>query len=352
MTTLPERKKLLGYFKEAVKNGARKAEASRIMGLSLRTLQRWQQPETIQVDGRSLRTAPPAHKLDESERKEIVSTANTEEFKNTSPHQIVPVLAERGKYIGSESSFYRILREENQIKHRQASQVKKPHNKPKALKATAPNQIYSWDITYLATRVLGQFFYLYLFMDIFSRKIVGWQVYREQSSNNASDLIIDICKQEQIQQEQLTLHSDNGSPMKGATMLSTLQKLGVIPSLSRPAVSNDNPYSESLFKTLKYCPKYPKQAFEDLDAARSWVTEFVQWYNQEHHHSGIKWVTPEQRHKGKDQAILIKRQATYEAAKAKNPARWSHQGIRNWEWQSEVNLNPDKVDHIKTNNIH
>ena len=332
MTPLPERKQLLGYFNEAVEAGARKAKAAEIMGLSLRTLQRWQQPEALPVDGRTLRTAAPAHKFSEVEREAVLTAANSEEFKDVSPHQIVPVLAERGEYLASEASFYRILRQANQMNHRQASQVQQPRSKPKALMATAPNQIYSWDITYLATPVAGLFFYLYLFMAIFSRKIVGWQVYHEQNSTYASDLITDICQREQIQPQQLILHSDNGRPMKGATTLATLQKLGVVPSLSRPAVSNDNPYSESLFKTLKYHPKYPSQPFEDIGKARLWVEDFVQWYNYDHRHSNIQFVTPIQRHAGEDREILIKRQAVYNAAKAKNPARWS-QDTRNWEWQ-------------------
>jgi len=160
------------------------------------------------------------------------------------------MLAERGDYIASESSFYRVLRKENQLKHHHSSRAANLYNKPKSLTASGPNQVYSWDITYLATRVKGQFFYLYLFMDIFSRKIVGWQVYNKESSNQAADVILDICWREGILRGQLMLHSDNGNPMKGPTMLSTLQKLGVAPSRSRPGVSNENPYSESLFKTL------------------------------------------------------------------------------------------------------
>jgi transposase InsO family protein len=341
MTGLAERKQLLGFFTEAINAGARTGKAAAIIGLSLRTLQRWQQPETVQVDRRTLRQASPSHKLSEAERAKILAIANSEEFKDRPPHQIVPILAERGEYIASESSFYRVLRTAKQLTHRHAYREPNPRSKPKSLSATAPNQLYSWDITYLATQVKGQFFYLYLFMDIFSRKIVGWQVYHEESSQNAADLVLDICQREHIRREQLILHSDNGSPMKGATMLATLQKLGVVTSLSRPAVSNDNPYSESLFKTLKYCPKYPSQPFEDVAAARLWVAGFVQWYNFEHRHSSIQFATPAQRHNGEDRAILTQRQAVYEAARAKNPARWRN-NTRNWEWQSEVFLNPDK----------
>lgn len=151
----------------------------------------------------------------------------------------------------------------------------------------------------------------------------------------------DICVRENIKRDQLVLHSDNGGPMKGATMLATLQHLGVIPSLSRPLVSNDNPYSESLFRTLKYRPEYPEKPFEDLASARDWVAGFVTWYNDEHLHSGIKFVTPSQRHSGNDIAILAQRKLTYQAAKQKRPERWSR-GIRNWDEVIEVHLNPEK----------
>ena len=167
-------------------------------------------------------------------------------------------------------------------------------SKPRALCATAPDQLFSWDITYLPTLIKGIYFYLYLFMDIFSRKIVGWQIYETESSELAAEVMRDICERENIAPNQVVLHSDNGSPMKGATMLATLQALGVVPSFSRPAVSNDNPYSESLFKTLKYRPAYPRRAFENLLAARQWVGTFVQWYNHEHRHSAIGFVTPQQ----------------------------------------------------------
>jgi len=181
-------------------------------------------------------------------------------------------------------------------------------------------------------------------MDNFSRKIVGWQIYDVESSDLAGDVMRDICAREAILPNQVVLHSDNGSPMKGATMLATLQALGVAPSFSRPAVSNDNPYSESLFKTLKYRPTYPHKAFEDLLAARQWVGMFVQWYNHEHRHSAIRFVTPAQRHEGIDVLLLEKRAAVYEAAKQQRPERWSG-ATRNWQPVLVVHLNPDQ--HIK-----
>ena len=160
-------------------------------------------------------------------------------------------------------------------------------------------------------------------MDIYSRKIVGWQVYEMESSELASEVMRDICVREKIAPKQVVLHSDNSSPMKGATMLATLQKLGVIPSFSRRTCNNDNHFSESLFKTLKYRPAYPQHSFESLMAARQWVGRFVHWYNEEHRHSAIKFVTPAQRHEGLDGELLRKRAEVYEAAKAERPERWS-----------------------------
>ena len=178
-------------------------------------------------------------------------------------------------------------------------------------------------------------------MDIFSRKIVGWQIYETESSELAAEVMRDICERENIAPGQVVLHSDNGSPMKGATMLATLQALGVMPSFSRPAVSNDNPYSESLFKTMKYRPIYPRRAFESLQVARLWVSQFVQWYNHEHRHSAIRFVTPGERHAGLDVALLSKRVEVYEAAKARHPERWSG-ATRNWQPIKAVYLNPDQ----------
>ena len=341
MAIRSERTQIIAWVDTAIRQGARQSKAATMIGLPARTLQRWKQSGTIKEDGRKTREFSPPNKLTEAERGRVLSIANSDEFKHMAPHQIVPILAERGIYIASESSFYRILKAENQLAYRHKSRVPTSRAKPKALTATRPNQIFSWDITYLATTVKGQFFYLYIFVDIFSRKIVGWQIYREESSTHAADVIQDVCRQENIAEGQVTLHSDNGSPMKGATMLATLQTLGIMPSLSRPSVSNDNPYSESLFRTLKYRPDYPVKPFGTLEEARQWVTGFVDWYNHEHRHSGIQFVTPAQRHAGNDQAILTRRKATYLAAKTAHPSRWS-QAIRNWDWRSQVCLNPDK----------
>lgn len=184
-------------------------------------------------------------------------------------------------------------------------------------------------------------------MDIYSRKIVGWEVCENESSEQAADILRKTKLAEAMaSSDEVVLHSDNGGPMKGATMLATMQKPGVVPSFSRPGVSNDNPFSESLFKTLKYVPAYPTKPFESVDDARQWVAKFTEWYNHTHHHSGLKFVTPEQRHNGEDKAILKKRKAVYEEAKRKHPERWSGE-TRNWDHDAVVKLNPvnDKLEY-------
>lgn len=341
MINLSEREQILQWVDEAQSQGARRAKACALLGISLRTLQRWRDEHgTVCEDARTQRVFEPANKLTEAEREQMLALANSAEFAALPPSQFVPILAERGEYIASESSFYRVLREAWQLQHRLGSRPVK-HHRPEPLKARAPNELYSWDITYLHTRVKGLYFYLYLVVDIYSRKIVGWCVEDSENSDTAAELVREIAAREGLSPDQLRLHSDNGTPMKGATLLATLQTLGIVPSFSRPSVSNDNAYSESLFKTLKYRPEYPTKPFADLQAARRWVAEFVHWYNHHHRHSAIRFVTPAQRHTGLDHEILAQREATYAQAKARHPLRWSKK-TRNWTPVSVVWLNPDK----------
>jgi transposase InsO family protein len=318
----------------AVRDGCRQAIACDDIGVDVKTFSRWK------VDVEDKRRGPntvPANKFSDEEKDEIVKVSTTQEFMDLPPCQIVPALADKGRFIGSETTFYRVLKERKLLEHRGKS--KRPESKrPAPLVATGPNQIFSWDITYLKGPVAGNFFYLYMFMDIFSRKVVGYEVHENECMIKSSNLIEKICKEEKVEKNQVTLHSDNGGAMKGATMLATLQRLGIIPSFSRPRVSDDNPFSESLFKTVKYCPSYPDRPFESLEKASKWVDEFVDWYNNRHLHSGIKFVTPADRHVGKDKEILERRKIVYQTAKIKNPNRWS-KGIRNWNRIEKVNLN-------------
>jgi transposase InsO family protein len=322
----------------AMKQGARQELACNIVGITPRSLQNWR---TIGFeDQRQMVKKEPANKLSKQEREQVLAVCNSEEFKDQSPKQIVPTLADKGLYIASESSFYRILRDVGQLEHRGRSSAPGTIAKPDPYVADGSNQVWSWDITYLASTVTGRFFYLYLFMDLFSRKIVGWEVYENESSELAAKILRKAKLSEALSgPHELVLHSDNGGPMKGATMLATMQKIGVVPSFSRPSVSNDNPFSEALFKTLKYVPIYPGKPFDSVEEARQWVAKFCKWYNNSHRHSGLKFVTPIQRHTGEDVRILEQRELVYAQAKKMHPERWSGK-TRNWNHEAIVKLNP------------
>ena len=332
----------LDLVKEACEAGASLQASCNILGITPKTIQRWKRNKL--QDGRTTRNMLPHNKLTLEEQKEILQIINQAEYANLSPATIVPKLADQGKYLASESTIYRLLKKANQLTHRSASRPRDMY-RPKAVIAKKSNQVYSWDITYLSSTIKGIFFYLYLIMDIYSRKIVGWQVYDRESAEYASDVLEAACIKEDIKKDQVILHSDNGSPMKGATMLATLQKLGVIPSFSRPSVSNDNPYSEALFKTIKYTPMYLEKPFTSLQAARDWVCKFIEWYNNHHLHSEIKFTTPVQRHEGYDEKILQQRTEVYLKAKNRHPHRWGKK-IRNWNKINEVHLNPEKGKNI------
>lgn len=342
LTTLAERQQYCQWIADATLNGARQSKACELVGLSRRTYQRWNEGDDIREDQRLYHTAPVHNRLPDTLRQEILSVINQPEHQMMTPHQIVPALLDKGDYFASESSIYRIMRENKQLSHRGKMKIGK-QLKPTPLQATGPNQVYSWDITYLMTPIKGLYYYLYLVLDIFSRKIVGWQVHDVENSVYAADLMQDICNRELIKPDQLVLHSDNGGPMKGATLRAKVDELGIDLSYSRPRVSNDNPFSESMFKTVKYHPTFPEAPFDSLSQAREWVAIFVHWYNHEHRHSGIKFVTPHQRHEGLDSAILANRKTVIENAKKAHPQRWNNRETRNLQPITVVSLNPGKT---------
>lgn len=329
------RESCLIIIREATENGCRREVACQDCGISLKTFERW---GINIIDQRNGPITLPANKLSAQERSKVLEIATSAEYRDLTPWKIVATLADQEIYVASESSFYRILKEEKLLSHRGKSKARAVQ-RPSPLVAREPNEIWSWDITYINSAIRGKFYYLYMFLDIFSRKIMGHEIHECESMEISSNLVAKICREEKINRAQLILHSDNGGPMKGATMLATLYELGVIPSFSRPSVSDDNPFSESLFKTLKYCPEYPSSGgFSSLSEAREWVKIFVNWYNNQHLHSGIKFVTPSQRHAGLDKSILEKRKVVYMTAKSKNPNRWS-KNIKNLNWIEKVRLN-------------
>lgn len=342
-----DRIEALKLISEATLSGAALSKACNELGITERTYYRWckLQKETGSIEDLrpSAERPEPANKLSTEEEQEILDIVKQPEFASLSPCEIVPKLADKGIYIASESTFYRMLRK-NDLQHHRGRSAEGTHRPISTHYATAANQVWMWDITYLAGPIKGKHYYLYLISDLFSRKIVGWEVWPEETAEHASELIRRAIISEKIappRTKPLVLHSDNGSPMKGATMLETLYRLGITPSNSRPRVSNDNPYAESLFKTLKYRCNYQPKGFATLTEARLWCKQFENWYNNEHHHSGINYLTPNQCHSGQANAILEARHTLYQAAGAKHPERWT-KSTRDWTLPEKVWLNPEK----------
>jgi putative transposase len=323
---------------EAKAAGARQSAACGEAGLDERTIQRWRDR---QEDGRCGPKTAPRNTVTASQREQVLALLTSERFRELSPRQIVPALADDGLYVASESTMYRMLRSERLLAHREGSRPR-THHRPPELTAAAPNKVWCRDITWLRAPVRGTFFFLYLVEDLYSRSIVGWKVLEEESAEHAAELIRSTCAALGVDSKQLHLHSDNGGPMKGSTMLATLQRLGIVPSFSRPRVSDDNPFPESLFRTLKYRPGFPNRPFRDIEEARRWVSDFVCWYNTEHQHSALNYVTPEARYQGRDKAILAARHLVYERARRRNPERWSGD-TRDWSPAPPVTLNPQQV---------
>ncbi len=328
-----DKKIVLPLVESARRSGCRLKIACFDLEIDFKSYNRWSKNFTDRRKGPLTR---PKNKLNDEEKAEVIKVATSKKYMDYSPWIIVAKLADEGRYLASESSFYKILKEAKALNHRGKSSPSN-NSRPNPLIASSPNEIWSWDITYLKTLVRGQFYYLYLIMDVFSRRIIGFNIHEEESMEHSSVLMDNICINEGIEKGQLVLHSDNGGPMKGATILATLEKLGVAASFSRPRVSNDNPYSESLFKTIKYCPKYPDR-FKDLAEAKQWMIMFIDWYNN-HQHSGIKFVTPNERHLGLDIEILKNRKKVYMDAKEKHPERWGNRKTRNWDREEKVYLN-------------
>jgi transposase InsO family protein len=332
-------------IEQARRAGARLRPACKIARVDPRTLQRWQNGEGLKSGDRRPRAIRPvcAHSLSETERQRIVQVANEPRFAELPPARIVPMLADEGTYIASESSFSRVLRAYGQVRHRGRSKTPQRIRPPSTHVATAPRQLWCWDLTFLASQVVGQWFYLYVILDVYSRKIVGFEVHERDSSDHAVELLRRTALAEGIHAlaEKPVLHGDNGPTVKATTVLAMLHWLGIKPSYSRPRVSDDNAFIEAFFRTTKYRPQFPSKGFADLEAARCWVREFVSWYNHEHRHSAIRYVSPAQRHAGHDRLILARRHQLYTRARAANPRRWARH-TRNWQPIAVVTLNPER----------
>lgn len=313
--------------------------ACREVNLSLRTLRRWQRSSR---DRRPDAIRPvPLNQLSAEEESRIRDVCHEPEYASLPPSQIVPRLADKGLYLASESTFYRILRRSGEV-HRRGRQIRQQKvSVPTTFTATGPCQVWSWDITWLPSVVRGRWFYLYMIIDLYSRKITGYEVHETESGEQAAALMQRSVMREGCWRQPLVLHADNGAAMKSQTLQMKLHELNITPSHSRPRVSNDNAYSESLFRTLKYVPQWPSSGFRTLSEARQWVDKFTRWYNEEHRHSGIRYVTPGQRHRGEDNALLKQRDDLYRTAQKAHPERWSGK-TRNWQSEGPVTLNPER----------
>jgi putative transposase len=351
MIVLEDRQAIAHHIDVAHAAGARLQLACQTAGIDLRTLQRWKASDGLAGgDGRPSSMHPtPLHALSEDERVRLLQVANEPRFADVPPARIVPMLADEGVYLASESTFSRVLRVQGQTTHRGRANAPRAVRPPTTHIATGPRQVWCWDMTYLPAQVQGRWYYLYLILDLYSRKIVGWEVHDSDHADHAAHVVQRAALAESIAAliTKPVLHGDNGSTLKATTVLAMLHWLGVKPSYSRPRVSDDNAYAESLFRTAKYRPEFPDKGFADLDAARTWAAGFVHWYNIDHRHSGIRYVAPTQRHNGDDHAILAARHALYIKARELKPSRWSGR-TRNWSPTGAVTLNPERDSVVTT----
>jgi len=336
MICVKEKREAITLVREAAIAGAHHARACEAIGISPRTFQRWVKACALDARKGSPKNIP--RKLTKEERQKVIDTACEKRYKDLNPYEIVALLAENGTYIASERTFYRILKADGLLHHRTNSKPGVKRAEPDELAATGPNQVWSWDITWLKTDVRGIFYYAYVITDIWTKDIAGWEIHDREDDALASVLFQRLKVKHEMRG--ICLRADNGNPMRGATMLATLYNLGVIPSYSRPRVSNDNPFIESFFKTMKYTAGYPDH-FKSIEDARGWMANFVNWYNTEHRHSAIGYVTPGERRSGAYKEIFEKRNETLAAAKEKNPERWGKKQ-RVWGCEETVYLNQGK----------
>jgi putative transposase len=286
--------------------------------------------------------------LSNQERQMVIDTLHSDRFYDLSPYQVYAQLLDEGRYLCGVRTMYRVLHDvHGDVKERRRHVKRQPFVKPELL-ATAPNQVWSWDITKLKGPVKWTYYYLYVILDIFSRYVVGWMIASREHGTLAKNLIEDTCMKQHINPEQLIIHSDRGPSMKSKAVALLLSDLGVTKSFNRPNVSNDNPFSEAQFKTLKYNSQFPGR-FGSIQDARSFCQHFFNWYNKEHRHSGIGLVTPEQVHYGLAQEVYLKRCQVLFDAYVKNPNRFKNRVPKPYELPTEAWINKPKTDSLESN---
>lgn len=284
---------------------------------------------------------PPARALSEAEQDQVRQTLNSDRFVDCAPRQVYATLLDEETYLCSVSTMYRILAENGEIRERR-DQLRHPNYAKPELLATAPNQVWSWDITKLLGSVKWTYYYLYVLLDIFSRYVVGWLIAERQASRLAEELIGESCAKQNISPDQLTIHADRGGPMLAKSLALLMADLGVTQSHSRPHVSNDNPFSEAQFKTMKYRPDYPDRFGSQADA-RAWAQTFFPWYNDEHYHSALGLLTPAAVHYGRAPAVIAARQQVLLQAYAQHPERFVKGTPQHPALPTAVWINPPKT---------
>lgn len=294
------------------------APLCRALGLARVTLYRAWRRERFPVERKP--RPKPARALGEQEHQAVLDVLHEERFADKPPAQAYATLLDEGRYLCSERTMYRILEAEGEVRERRNQLEHPPYAKPELL-ATGPNEVWSWDITKLKGPAKWTYFYLYVILDIFSRYTVGWMVAACESAALAKRLIEATCQKQAIAEERLTLHADRGSSMKSKCVAMLLSDLGVTKTHSRPHVSNDNPFSESPFKTLKYRPEFPSR-FGCIEDARAFCLDFFGWYNTDHHHSALGWLTPEDVHYGRGPRLVEARQQVLDVAYTQHPERF------------------------------
>lgn len=317
------REEILSYIDEATAQMISERRVCNHLELNRKTIQNWRVLGTI--DKRKGSSRYVAHRLTEEEQQVFYDVANSKRFADCTSEQIIAKLAEEGTYYGSPSTLYRIFRKRKALQHRLDS--KKPIKNSRAVPkyVTGPNQVWAWDITWLKTDVVGLFKYAYNIIDLYDRSLVGWSVEDSESDEHARRLFERVIRNHMVIPE--FIHADNGGPMRGVSLGAFLDSLCITRSYSRPRCSDDNAFIESWHKTLKYTVGYPA-FFTSLEHARTWYADFVHWYNNEHQHSALGYVTPNQRRTGEADLIYAKRNKTILAAKLKNPLRWRTKKVR------------------------
>ena len=288
----------------------------------------------------------PKNSLRDEEKQQVLDLLHSERFADKTPYDAFNTMLDEGEYYCSPRTMYRLLAGQGENKDRRQQRCHRDAIKPELI-ASMPNEVWSWDITKLRTTQKWVYLYLYVIIDIFSRYVVGWMIADRECKELARRLIQESALKQGIQPNQLTIHSDNGPSMTSHTVAQLLDHLGITKTHNRPYVSDDNPFSESQFKTLKYCPEFPGK-FEGLKAGEIFSRKFFNWYNKEHYHSGIAWLTPESVHYGYAEQILDKRYYALMQAYLKNPIRFNNKPPKKKELPKAVYINPPTIVEIST----